>query len=112
VLDTEANFPDAFCIHHRTISGALGTIRESFQNNPDLCRRGSDAVDADLNSIGILAGLLLTASLTLNPGGIVLFSSRVPAHIIANAHFAHDPASAARVRRLLEFLAEQSIVPR
>jgi D-threo-aldose 1-dehydrogenase len=105
VLDAKPNFPGAFCIHHRSVSGVLNVIRESFQRDPGRCRRWSDAVDADLTRSETLAGLLLAASLTSNPNSIVLFSSRVPAHIVANIHLAGNPEWTERSRRLLDLLA-------
>jgi D-threo-aldose 1-dehydrogenase len=109
VLDDKTDFPGAFCIHHRAISGALGAIREHFERDCGLCRRWSDAVDADLTSPETLAGCLLTASLVLNPNGVVLFSSRVPAHIRSNVRLAGDPAWAARSQRLLELIRNPPI---
>ncbi len=107
-LDASSDFPGAFCIHHRAVSGALNEILKSFQCDPDLCRRWSNVVDADLSRSETLASLLLTASLTSNPNSVVLFSSRVPAHIAANVHLAGDPTWTGRSQRLLGLLAERS----
>lgn len=107
VLDAKPNFPRAFCIYYRSISGALNAIREFFQRDSGLCRRWSDAIDADLSGSETLAGLLLIASLTSNPNGIVLFSSRTPAHIQANARIVCDPTWVTRSRRFLELLQKQ-----
>lgn len=104
VLDAVPNFPDAFCIQHRAVSGALGAIRESFARDPALCRRWSNAIDADLASPGILAGLLLVASLESNRNGIVLFSSRVPEHIQANVRLVDDSAWVVRSQQFLKLL--------
>ncbi len=108
VLDRAPNFPGAFCIYHRTIAGAIGAIRESFALDPQLCRRWSSEVDANLAEPEILAALLLRAGLSSNPSGIVLFSSRMPAHIQANVRIADDPAWAARSQRFLNLLHRQS----
>lgn len=109
VLDVAPDFPGAFCIHHRAVAGAAGAIRESFARDPQLCRRWSSAIDADLEDSQVLAALLLTAVLSSNPDGIVLFSSRIPAHIQANVRTADDPAWVARSQRFLELFRSSSL---
>lgn len=107
VIDDPPVFPGAFCIHHRSVSGALGAAQQTFQANPALCRRWSDAVDIDLADSQMLAALLLRASLASNPNGMVLFSSRIPAHIVANIQAAEDPVWTARAARFLELMRDQ-----
>lgn len=107
LLDDPPLFPGAFCIHHRSISGAFGTIQQAFQADPALCRRWSDAVDIDLADPQTLAALLLRASLAANSNGMVLFSSRVPAHIVANIRVAENPAWTSRAARFLELIKNQ-----
>jgi hypothetical protein len=107
VLQGPADFPGAFLIHHRVISGAVDAMRKIFERDAELCRRWSNAVDADLSDRNTLAGGLLQAGLASNPDGMVLFSSRVPEHIRANAHAAEETASTARGKRLLEVIAEE-----
>jgi D-threo-aldose 1-dehydrogenase len=106
VLEEPADFPGAFLIHHRVISGAMDAMRKIFERDAELCRRWSNAVDANLADSRILAGVLLQAGLTLNLGGMVLFSSRSPEHIRVNACAAEEAASTARGKRLLEVIAE------
>lgn len=106
VLEEQADFPGAFLMYHRAISGAGSTIRDLFEQNAELCRRWSNAVDANLKDREILAGVLLQAALAANPSGMVLFSSRMPEHIRANAHAAEEAISTARGKRLLELIAE------
>ncbi|MES2222809.1 MAG: aldo/keto reductase [Acidobacteriota bacterium] len=101
-----ANFPDAFVIHHRAISGAIDVFRDRLQKDASLCRRWSDAIGADLSDIKILAGLLLQAALAENPEGIVLFSSRVPAHIVANIQAAEEADARQRGQQFLDCVAE------
>ncbi len=105
VLDPAPAFPGSFRIHHRAISGAWGTIRKRFRDDPSFLRRCSGAIDADLSDAGTLAALLLAASMMANPGSIVLFSSRVPAHIRANVERATDCQWLARAERLQQFFA-------
>lgn len=106
VLDNEAEFPGAFFIHHRAVSGAMGAIQNAFERNAEMCGRWSNAVDANLAEPHILASVLLQAALASNPNSMVLFSSRVPAHIRANVRGIEDPASVARGKRFLELVAE------
>lgn len=101
VLDRRPDFPGAFCIHHRAILEAFSAVGEFFARDSTLCRRWSDAIDANLAEPGTLAALLLGASLVAHPGSIVLFSSRNPAHIRANLLHASDSA---RSQRFLELL--------
>ncbi|MGB6931709.1 MAG: aldo/keto reductase [Acidobacteriaceae bacterium] len=82
--EQEAIFPGAFVIHHRAISGALGPLRRFLQQDFDLCRQWSNAVDLDLSEAKFLAAILLQAALAANPHGMVLFSSRIPEHIVVN----------------------------
>ncbi len=104
VLDNKPIFPGAFCILHRTVSGALDAMRERFERDPALCRRWSNELDADLTQPETLSALLLAASLAANPKSIVLFSSRVPAHIQSNVRLAGDAMWAMRSQRFLELL--------
>ncbi len=53
-LQTKPDFPGAFCIHHRAISGALSTIEKWFDRDSSLCRSWSDATDTNLNDPEIL----------------------------------------------------------
>ncbi|MGO8720831.1 MAG: aldo/keto reductase [Acidobacteriaceae bacterium] len=106
VLEEKADFPGAFVIYHRAISGAGSTMCDLFEQDAELCRRWSNAVDADLSDTQILGGVLLQAALAANPDGMVLFFSRVHEHIRANAHAAEDATSTTRGKRFLELIAE------
>jgi aryl-alcohol dehydrogenase-like predicted oxidoreductase len=105
--EERASFPGAFLIHHRAISGALGPLRYLLQQDPDLCRRWSNAVGLNLSDPKLLAGLLLQAALAANPEAMVLFSSRVPQHIRANVQAAEDTDAGVRGTRFLELVAEK-----
>ena len=107
VLDEAAQFPGAFLIHHRSVSGALQAIIHRFEGDAALCRRWSDAVDANLADPEILAAVLLQASLAGNSNSMVLFSSRRPEHIRANVRAVDDVALAARGQRFLQLVTEE-----
>lgn len=107
VLDASvphAIFLGAFCIHHRVISGALPVLNAWFTQNDSLCRRWSDAVDANLFQQDVLAALLLQATLITDPQSMVLFSSRVPEHIHANLRRLGEPGWSMRARRFRELI--------
>ncbi|MGC1781173.1 MAG: aldo/keto reductase [Acidobacteriaceae bacterium] len=104
VMEKSPDFPAAFCVRHRAVSGAIQMIQDSFRRDSSLCRRWSDALDANLSEPETLVTLLLRAALSSNPNSIVLFSSRVPGHIQANVSGVGDPASDARSQRLLELV--------
>lgn len=107
VLDDAPCFPGAFLIHHRAVSGALARIPHIFGSDAAICRRWSDAVDANLSDPEILAAVLLQATLAGSPGSMVLFSSRSPKHIRDNARAVDDAGLAARGRRFLQIVAEE-----
>ncbi len=110
-MDMAATFPGAFRVHHRTVSGAFGKMRESFERDPSLCRRWSDAVDANLAEPETLASLLLQAALISNPNSMVLFSSRVPSHIQSNVRAVEAPGWDARARRFRELVVREQSGP-
>lgn len=111
-MDLAATFPGAFRVHHRAVSGAFGKMRESFERDPSRFRQWSDAVDANLAEPETLASLLLQVSLISNPDSIVLFSSRVPAHIQSNVRAVEVPGWDARARRLRELVVQERDPPR
>jgi aryl-alcohol dehydrogenase-like predicted oxidoreductase len=103
----EAKFPGAFVIHHRAISGAFDTLRRFLEQDSNLCRQWSDAVDLDLSDGRNLTGVLLQAALAANPQGMVLFSSRAPEHIRTNVHAAEQTNTQAKGSRFLELVAKK-----
>lgn len=105
-MEERPDFPGVFQIRHRAVSGTIRMIQDSFQHDPGLCRRWSDAVDTDLSKPQIVATLLLCMALMSDANSIVLFSSRVPVHIQANVQAVGDPAWEARARRLLELIRQ------
>lgn len=108
VVEDRPFFPGALSIHHRTVSGALGPIGEAFRRDPGLSRRWSNELNLDLTDAQMLAALLLRTSLWRNLNGLVLFSSRTPAHIQTNVHVAENPAWTSRAMHLLELLDRES----
>lgn len=111
VMEQTPDFPGAFRIRHRAVSGAIAMIQDSFRRDPGLCHRWSDVLDVDLSRPETLASLLLDAALLSNSNSIVLFSSRVAGHIQANVRALGDPAWSARSRLLLDLLRRHVHTP-
>lgn len=93
-------FPGSFRIQHRALAHNLSALRTQLDQQPDLCRSWSRELDCDLAAPGKLAGLMVRAALLLNPGCIVLVSSRNPGHIAANVRAAEDITLDDAARRL------------
>ena len=58
---------------------------------------------------------MLKASLAMNPSSIVLFSSKIPAHIHANVHTAEDSSLEIPARQLYNLVQaehDQLLAPR
>jgi D-threo-aldose 1-dehydrogenase len=89
-----------FRIHHRALTNNFHTIHKALVDNKPLCQRWSASTSTDLVDPEALANLMLKASLVMNPGSIVLFSSKNPRHIQANVHTAADQTLVHPARQL------------
>jgi D-threo-aldose 1-dehydrogenase len=97
-----------FRIHHRALSTHFHALVSLLQAKPELCRRWSAEVGADLGNSVTLANLMLRASFLLNPSSILLFSSKCTSHIYANVTTADNRALDISAHRLYEtFQREQ-----
>lgn len=103
----ETRFPGAFCIQHRAVSGALPALQKAMERDPELCRRWSDSLNADLSHAEDCAALLVNLALLRNPDGIILFSSRNVAHIQAHARACGSVQWKLRATRFHELLRTQ-----
>lgn len=83
-------FPGAFLIHHRVVQRHFAELSAILEQDKGRLQLWSNAVDVDLADRQVWAALLLYAALRRQPGRMVLFSSRRPAHILANVHAAVD----------------------
>jgi hypothetical protein len=79
-----------FRIHHRALTQNFRTLHATLAADKPLCKRWSSTVRGDLANPANLSNLMLRAALILNPASIVLFSSKDPAHILANVHTAAE----------------------
>lgn len=93
------DFPASFRIHHRSLAHNFSALRNRLEQQPELRLSWSDELGCDLASPQHLAALMLKAALMLNPGCIVLVSSKSPAHIAANVRAAEDPVLEPAARR-------------
>lgn len=102
IFDGAAASNNAFRIHHRALTENFRSLHAALTANPEICRRWSDDVGRDLSSAGVLASLMLKASLTINPESIILFSSKRPEHVLANVKVAEDASLEEPARRLYD----------
>lgn len=105
ILDVNPmEFSAAFRIQHRAISGSLPALRTAMERDPEICRRWSELVEADLSQADNCAALLMNLALLRNSGGMVLFSSRNPAHIQTVARAAGTERWSLRASRFNDLL--------
>jgi aryl-alcohol dehydrogenase-like predicted oxidoreductase len=75
-------------ITHSALAGALERVHAHVAGGPDRAARWSDALGVDAADRTALGELMLQWALRANPRGVVLFSSRSPDRIAANAALA------------------------
>lgn len=98
VLDPLPEPSNAFRIHHRTLTEKFRGLHAALSSQPELAGLWSQQSGADLRSPEVLAQVMMKAALVLHPRSIILFSSKNPGHIQANARLAGDPALADAAR--------------
>ena len=96
-------------IVHGSMNGPRDVLRAWLFSEPARYKRWSDSIGVDLNDDGMLARLLLKASLEYNTGHIVLFSASTTTRIHQNVVTAEDrsleqPARTFRTLVQQEFL--------
>ena len=107
ILDAPIQSSTPFRIHHRALTDNFRVIHTTLVNNKPLCQRWSESTNTDLNNPEALANLMLKASLLMNPSSIILFSSKNPAHIQANAHLAADTTLEPSARELYNLVQSE-----
>lgn len=95
-------------IYHRPISANLQKLHSALSANETVCNDWSARVGADLRHKEALAALMLKASLSHHPTSQVLFSSRSPAKIIANAATEANASLTLPALRLLELVQHRT----
>jgi D-threo-aldose 1-dehydrogenase len=96
----EAPSTSPFRIHHRALTENFRSLHRSLFEDKQLCERWSSSTNTDLSNPDHLAHLMLKAALVFNPRSVILFSSKNPLHIQANAKTAEDPTLEAPAREL------------
>jgi len=107
ILDSPISDAAPFRIHHGALTKNFHAIHKSIINNKPLCQRWSASTNTDLTHAGVLAQLMLKASLVINPASIILFSSKNPVHIQANAHTAADSSLELSARQLYDLIQSE-----
>ena len=105
-----ALYAGSFLIHHRVWNAHGLRFAARLEQDAPLRKRWSDALDLNLSSRQNLAVLLITAALFAHPSGIVIVSSRTPAHILANAHAAADAQWIARAEQFQKLIFQEKIL--
>jgi hypothetical protein len=90
VLDAPIVQGEAFRIHHRALTENFTALHTALQGDAARARRWSDYCGADVSNSETLARLMLKAALVCNPESVILFSSKRPRNILANAAVADD----------------------
>ena len=114
VLDPLVPPGKSFRIHHRALTENFRALHEALCGDAARRARWSERCGVDLGDAPTLARLMLKASLVCNPGSVVLFSSKQPSHIKANAEIVNDSAlgdAALRLYALVQAEAQESEVP-
>lgn len=109
VLRPVPPFTGSFRIHHRALAHNFAALRTHLEEHPEVCHDWSREVDYDLAAPANLAALMLRGVLVLNPGCVVLVSSKNPGHIAANVRAADDPSLEERARRLYALVQREEI---
>ena len=90
VLDAPVSRGEAFTMHHRALTNNFTALHEALRGDAARAKRWSDYCGVDLANAGMLARLMLKASLVCNPESVILFSSKRPAHIADNVALVDD----------------------
>ena len=103
-----------FRIYHRSLGDNRRRLQTYLESSREVMQRWSKEIGADLAAPGVLSRLLMRAAWWANPAGIVLFSSKVPDHIQANAALAqHSAVEDARAVALYHLVQrELASIPR
>ena len=97
-------YPRSFRIHHRSLAHNFLALLDRLIHRADLRRAWSEELGCDPASPQVLSGLMLKAALVLNPGSVILVSSKNPAHISANVRASEDATLEAPARRFYELV--------
>jgi D-threo-aldose 1-dehydrogenase len=109
IMDRPVDLSKTFRIYHRALSTKILRLCEWLMANDSTRHEWSRAIELDLDEPGILVSLAIRAPLALNPGAMLLFSSKNPSHILQNSSLAFDPARDESIRRLSKLLSQSEL---
>jgi hypothetical protein len=99
---------ESFRILHGAIAQGSAAFRHVTEHDEQRVKEWSDETDRDLSRPDVLSALLLRAALDDKPDSVVLFYSRHPERVLANAAVVDDDSLKAPAKRLLELLRQHS----
>lgn len=109
VQDAPVTWPqETFRLHHRSLTNHFRELHAALVASPERLRAWSAATGVDLSDGERLAELMLKASLELNPGSVVLFSSKNPKHIAQNVAVAQNEGLAEPARELYRLVQDDA----
>jgi aryl-alcohol dehydrogenase-like predicted oxidoreductase/choline dehydrogenase-like flavoprotein len=111
VLGPAVDVAGSWRVHYRVFAPAVAALGERFAREPDLARRGTQEVGADLQEPEVLAKLLLRASLDANAGTLTLFSSRTEQRVYGCVAAATEAWLAEPAQRLLGWMQREICQP-
>lgn len=76
---------DRLVITHGSLGSSYGAIRSFLMRNVEVAQSWTAELGIDVLNHGQLSSLMLLYAAHVNPGGLVLFSSRDPARVVSNA---------------------------
>jgi aryl-alcohol dehydrogenase-like predicted oxidoreductase len=109
VFDRVDEGEGAFHIHHRALTDNLRSLHRRLVDEPELCRRWTEAVGKNVADREMLAALMLKAALVVHPQTVVLVSSKNASHISDNVSVADDANLAEPARRLYDLVQREGV---
>jgi aryl-alcohol dehydrogenase-like predicted oxidoreductase len=106
VLGPAVDVAGSYRVHYRVFAPAAAALGARFEREPELARRWSEEVGADLLEPEVLAKLLLRGWLDANAGTLTLFSARTEERVYGCVAAATEVWVAEPARRLMRILQE------
>jgi aryl-alcohol dehydrogenase-like predicted oxidoreductase len=109
VLDAIVAPGESFRIHHRALTENFRALHEALQGDTARGKRWSDYCGVDVTSAGMLAKLMLKASLVCNPESVILFSSKRAGNIRSNAALVDNASLQDAALRLYSLVRAEAV---
>jgi len=99
-------------VTHGALAGSYAALRAHLTSHPQIAADWSRQIDADCANPSVLAALMLNHAVALNGRGPVLFASREPKRIHANANAVDNPAvSSGQLARFAMLAGQAALTP-